>query len=173
MVPRLLAIATALTSITPHGAIVAQMLTRLHDPTECPFAHEEWAAGVKVECRRLVVPQSRNREDTTTLRLFVVVLRADRPSGKPPIVMLHGGPGESALLPMARWGRGQGPLDRDIVVYDQRGAGLSEPDPCPAYTTRLRNRETTDAIGGATRGALQDVARECVTTMRARGIDPA
>ncbi|HET9275291.1 MAG TPA: alpha/beta fold hydrolase [Gemmatimonadales bacterium] len=170
---RLIATATAHMSIMLPGVVAAQTVPRLLDAVECPLRHEEWAAGVNVECRWLVVPQFRNSQDTAQMRLFVVVLRAARPTGKPPLVMLHGGPGESALLPMVRWGRGQGTLVRDIVVYDQRGAGLSEPDPCPGYAARLRDPPAIDGADTGSRGVLRALARECVSTMRARGLDPA
>ena len=160
-------------SIMLSGVVEAQTVLRLLDAVDCPLRQEEWAAGVNVECRWLVVPQSRRSQDTSQMRLFVVVLRAALSTGKPPLVMLHGGPGESALLPMVRWGRGQGNLDRDLVVYDQRGAGLSEPDPCPGYAARLRDRQTIDGAGTESRGVLRELARECVSTMRARGLDPA
>jgi len=172
MTPSNLAIAVTLTSIATSGGISAQMGTRL-ELTECPFAQEPWVASVKAECHWLLVPQDRNRDTVASVRLFVVVLRADRAGGKPPLVLLHGGPGVSALVPMARWARGQGPLERDFVIYDQRGAGLSEPDPCPQYASRLGDQAASEALGSTGRGILQAVARECVASMQARGIDPA
>lgn len=55
----------------------------------------------------------------------------------PPLVLLHGGPGErgidNSLRPLAA-----PPLPRlrDVVIYDQRGAGYSEPALCPDYGRR-------------------------------------
>jgi pimeloyl-ACP methyl ester carboxylesterase len=115
----------------------------------------------------------RSRTDGPDVRLFVVVLRAEQPSGLPPLVMLHGGPGLSAMVPMVRGAMQQAPLDRDMVFYDQRGAGLSEPDPCPDYADRVGQLQASDPVGSTDRVALQVAARECVASMRARGIDPA
>jgi pimeloyl-ACP methyl ester carboxylesterase len=64
-------------------------------------------------------------------------------------------------------------LDRDVVIYDQRGAGLSQPDPCPDYGRRLGVLESREPLGGTNRGALQTVARECTVSMQARNVDPS
>lgn len=152
--------------------IAAQTPIRRLEPADCPFAHEEWAKGLKADCRWMIVPLNRNREQGTSARLFVVLLPAGRPSGKPPLVLLHGGPGESAMPRMVRGARAQEPLERDLVIYDQRGAGRSQPDPCPRYASRLRELDATEPMGGTGRGSLETVARECVASMEASGIDP-
>lgn len=145
------------------GGVFAQVPTSL-EPTDCPFANEEWATGARIECRWLVVPEN---------RLFVVILRADSARGKTPLVLLHGGPGESALMPMLRGALRRARPDRDIVIYDQRGAGLSQPEPCPGYAARVRELEALEPSGSPGRTALQTAARECAATMHAQGIDPA
>src|SRR5262245_4690809 len=60
--------------------------------TDC-WVGGEWARDVRRECGWLVVAESRDRASTTTVRLAVEILRAREPSGAPPLVMLHGGPG--------------------------------------------------------------------------------
>jgi pimeloyl-ACP methyl ester carboxylesterase len=154
----------------------AQAPARPLQPATCSFAGEPWAAGLDAECRWLVVPENRGRPAGPEVRLFVVVLRADPPARLPPVVMLHGGPGMSALIPMVRGAATAAARDRDRVFYDQRGAGLSEPDPCPDYAQRTRELTRGMAAFEARTGdrsALVRVARECVAGMRARGLDPA
>jgi pimeloyl-ACP methyl ester carboxylesterase len=81
--------------------------------------------------------------------------------------MLHGGPGGSGGLQSsfvqqaATW-----PLAgrRDIVIYDQRGAGLSEPAVCPGLAER-----NDLALPERVRAFLTD----CVATLRQAGRDPA
>jgi pimeloyl-ACP methyl ester carboxylesterase len=76
--------------------------------------------------------------------------------------MLHGGPGgpgglragEMALA--VRWSRS---LNRDIVVYDQRGAGFSEPRLCPEVMERSLS------VGKA-------LAAECVASLMQDGVEP-
>jgi pimeloyl-ACP methyl ester carboxylesterase len=50
------------------------------------------------------------------------------------------------------------PLHRDVVIYDQRGAGLSEPKLCPGY----------DAAADA---ALTEARRACIAELQARGVN--
>src|SRR5258706_13137991 len=59
--------------------------------TDC-WRDGEWARDVRRECGWLVVPESRDRASTTTVRLAVEIFRALEPNGAPPRGMLHGGP---------------------------------------------------------------------------------
>src|SRR4029450_790710 len=98
----------------------------------------EWMSGHRVECGRLIVPEVRNRRDGRTLRLAVMIIRAAEPGGRPQLVFLHGGPGLNAIttrfpINAVRWGLSR---HRDVVVYDQRGTGLSEPRLCPEVVER-------------------------------------
>lgn len=171
------ALLVALSALLPHHALVAQSHARPFaprlEPADCPFAREEWAARLDAECRWLVVPEDRARANGRSVRLFVVVVRSHDGNGRPPLVLLHGGPGESALLPMVQGAALRGAIDGDLVIYDQRGSGLSEPDPCPRYAARLRELEAGQPLGSERREALRTVARECVATMRAHETDPA
>ena len=99
----------------------------------CPFAipggQEE---GETIECGYLVVPEARADPDSPTIRLAVAIFR--RPGGAAhadPIIYLSGGPGGSALEFIGlTFGRLIEPVfaaNRDIILFDQRGVGYSEP----------------------------------------------
>ncbi|MCW5941535.1 MAG: alpha/beta hydrolase [Fimbriimonadaceae bacterium] len=108
------------------------------------------------------------------LRLRVVRIPAREPSMAPPVVFLCGGPGDSAI----RW-PSHGPFLRafrlisarcDLVLLDQRGCGLSEPD--------LRTDGPSldgDALGSeeAFRTAVLDHVRSCALRFRETGVDLA
>ena len=102
------------------------------DGASCPFdlppGLEE---GETVDCGYLTVPESRADPESRTVRLAVAILH---PSGNPepdPVVYLEGGPGASALEMMKyTFGLLFEPLlsaNRDIIIFDQRGVGFSEP----------------------------------------------
>ena len=105
----------------------------------CPF---DLPAGQveseTVECGYLLVPEDRTDPASPTLRLAVAIFR--HPDGQPepdPIIYLEGGPGASRLELMAlTFALVLEPMfaaNRDIIVFDQRGVGLSEPAlDCPA-----------------------------------------
>jgi pimeloyl-ACP methyl ester carboxylesterase len=94
--------------------------------------------GDTYECGIVVVPEDYSKPDGRTLEL--VYLRLFSTDGSPapdPLLYLSGGPGGSAIHEMAP-GSANFLLQnmqhiragRDIVVYDQRGAGLSNPLLC-------------------------------------------
>ena len=127
--------------------------------TDC-WVDGEWARDVRRECGWLVVPESRDRASTTTVRLAVEIFRAREPSDATPRVFLHGGPGGVGGIRLYSEGLARSPLrlHHDLVIYDQRGAGFSEPKLCPAYDT------VADA-------ALTEARRACIAELEAHGVD--
>ncbi|MCB9451296.1 MAG: alpha/beta fold hydrolase [Anaerolineaceae bacterium] len=109
--------------------------------TDCPF---EVPSGVRVTCGTLTVPENRQTDNGATIQLAVAVI--DARSGNPlpdPIFYLEGGPGGSALAGVDSWFNSPYGEERDIVVFDQRGTGFSEPSlNCPEMDTD----DSTDAV---------------------------
>ena len=62
---------------------------------------------------------------TTGSELVYVHLRGDEPARKTPVVVLHGGPGISAMADDVEFFRPLTRLGYDVYVYDQLGAGRS------------------------------------------------
>ena len=84
-----------------------------------------------VECGYLTVPEDRSQSGGATIRLHVGVFRTQSDEKAPdPIVYLAGGPGENALelVPLI-FNQRFAPFlgDRDFIIFDQRGTGLSQP----------------------------------------------
>jgi pimeloyl-ACP methyl ester carboxylesterase len=88
-------------------------------------------AGYDLECGYLVVPENRTRPDSPPIRLHVAVFRSRAEQPAPyPVVHLAGGPGSSSLMEASYLF--QNGLDavldrRDLILFDQRGAGFSQP----------------------------------------------
>jgi pimeloyl-ACP methyl ester carboxylesterase len=162
--PALLAVALA-----PTGA--AQSTVPRFERSDC-LLNGDWARDVRRDCGWLVVPESRDRPDTKTIRLAVEILRATEPNGAPPLVLLHGGPGGPGGIRLYSAGIAMSPLPkhRDVVIYDQRGAGLSEPTLCPAYD---RVVESADNLrdGAEKDGRLLAARRACIAELDAKHID--
>jgi pimeloyl-ACP methyl ester carboxylesterase len=95
--------------------------------------------GVDIECGTLVVPADREDPDAGEIELAFGIVRsqAEDPA-EDPVVYLSGGPGQGALeLVPEAFGQVYEPLvaDRDLVLVDQRGTGLTEPSlACEEYT---------------------------------------
>jgi pimeloyl-ACP methyl ester carboxylesterase len=137
-----------------------------YEIVDCFAPLRAWAKAHGVECGWLTIPELRSRPDGPTVRLAVARLRASNPTA-PPIVYLHGGPGGAGALGPATAGRFTTLSAglRDVVYYDQRAVGLSEPKLCAGIpgetgdTARTQERWNADA-------------RACVASIRAQGRDP-
>lgn len=123
-------------------------------------------------CVTLDVPRDYDRPEAGTLALTAVVIPAS--TGRPapdPMILLAGGPGQSATS-LA------GPLsalltnvrrERDVILFDVRGTGLSEPLECP----KLVARTVSDSRVAAGRGAfelLRAQAAECARELGANAL---
>ncbi|HDQ74040.1 MAG TPA: alpha/beta fold hydrolase [Chloroflexi bacterium] len=101
----------------------------------CPFAlPEDYVQGQHVDCGYLLVPENRHVdvEQARTIRLAVAIFHPPGGAAHPdPILFLHGGPGASVLETLRyQFEEGFAPLfaaQRDVVFFDQRGVGRSEP----------------------------------------------
>lgn len=137
------ALVLALITILPGAQVQAQdnpaatpIPTSTFDRAACPFvlpAPEQ--EGVSYECGYVSVPMSYER-NAGTVELAVTILHATGDfAERDPVLWLEGGPGASALI-VADTNRkivAQVREQRDVVLYDQRGAGYSGYLECGAY----------------------------------------
>ena len=91
-----------------------------------------------MECGYLTVPEDRSQSGGLTIRLHVGVFRTQSDDKAPdPVVYLAGGPGENPLeLVPLTFNQRFAPFvaDRDFIMFDQRGTGLSQPAlDCPEH----------------------------------------
>ncbi len=104
------------------------------DPSECPFEVPE---GAPVECGFVVVPEDHGQPGGSTIRLATVIVRDQSEGHQPdPVILLAGGPGERVVTNALALAPTLAPLhpNRDLIFFDQRGVGLSEPAlECPEF----------------------------------------
>lgn len=139
----------------------------------CPA---DWPTGVReVRCGTLTVDEARDGSSDRRIGVAVVILKASEPyrdaSGQflPPMVMFHGGPGGALTPGVGNILRalGQRPdlmaVDQDVILFDQRGGGRSDPSmDCPGV-------QLTDA--GPPTDADRDGLIACLKGYQAQGID--
>jgi pimeloyl-ACP methyl ester carboxylesterase len=116
-------------------------------------------------CYFLEVPEDHADPDGPKVRLAVTVLAATGPDpAAEPVVYLHGGPGGDTVRSAANWLDEPFLPDHDIVLYDQRGSGRSEPSlECPEVDDATRaNFESLEPFEAAmaAQGAAIDACRE-------------
>jgi pimeloyl-ACP methyl ester carboxylesterase len=108
---------------------------------ECFTTDLKWSLpdkGYDLVCGYLIVPEDRSQPSGKQVELPVVVFHTDTQNPRPdPVIYLAGGGGFNVmpLLPFYLQLFGDAILrDRDLVVYNQRGAPQSKPSlPCPGY----------------------------------------
>ena len=111
-------------SPTPTTAAYTPVFT----PLNCNF---ETPREAIVDCGFVTIPEDRNGNISDTIQLAVAVYHSPGHAPAPdPVIFLQGGPGsgaiestaaiyESFIKPMV--------AERDVIVFDQRGTGLSQP----------------------------------------------
>ncbi len=94
----------------------------------------------ELACGHLTVPVNPTAQGSaaTTAGMITLAMRRHRsPVGesKDAVVALAGGPGQSAIPFATQFAQILGPIlaTRDLIVFDQRGTGLSHPLSCPAF----------------------------------------
>ncbi|UCD08109.1 MAG: alpha/beta fold hydrolase [Dehalococcoidales bacterium] len=144
-----------------------------YETVDCPFTVPQ---GTEVECGCMTVPENRNQPDGNQVSIQFAIFRSKSRDPEPdPIVYLAGGPGEHALESVSlTFDKRFAPLteNRDLIVFDQRGTGYSEPAlECPelidlAYELLDQDLESEEAI------TLENEAtRECYERLNEQGID--
>ena len=126
-------------------------------PAACPFTLPGETEGEGYACGILRVPQFRDDPTGTQLGIFYAQLKATLPAAdQPPLLFLAGGPGASGVYDAPLLASTLAPLraDRDLLFFDIRGAGFSQP------------RLDCTALGDTRAGPA------CMASLRAQGIEP-
>jgi outer membrane biosynthesis protein TonB len=134
---------TPTTKPTPKPTLTIELTPTEEPPAEpvatfeeapCPFNVPE---GAPVECGFVVVPEDHNDPTGPTIRLAVVVIKDQSENHQAdPVILLSGGPGEKTIASAPAIAQLLAPVypNRDFILFDQRGAGLSEPAlECPEW----------------------------------------
>jgi pimeloyl-ACP methyl ester carboxylesterase len=119
------------------------------DEAPCPFNVPEGQED-RVDCGFVVVPEDHSNPDGPFIRLAVVVVKDQSDEHQPdPVIVLAGGPGERVVTNVLQLAPTLAPLhpSRDLIIFDQRGVGLSEPAlECPEFfQAMLDNLDEADA----------------------------
>lgn len=134
-------------------------------------------SNTEVDCGWLYVPENRrDPSNTTQIRLAVAIMRAsDDDKEDDPIIYLEGGPGGQSLE-SARYSYGGSfsryGNNRDFIMFDQRGVGLSEPTLECTETDAVEYKEVTEGNTVAEREQAEAAALAvCRNRLTKEGID--
>lgn len=153
--------------------VAAQDVVPRFEEDDCPFTIP---SGEDPRCGYLVVPENRADPNSGTIRLAVAIFKADNPNPQPdPVIYLEGGPGGSTLKTIQiGFGSTLAPFnaDRDVIAFDQRGVGLSQPAlDCPetaelAYDTLDEHLSVDEDVN-----MFADAVRACGARLTGEGVN--
>jgi pimeloyl-ACP methyl ester carboxylesterase len=143
------------------------------EPAACPVD----AADESSECGYVVVPQDRRDPTAGTLRIAVRIYHSTNPSPAPdPVIFLAGGPGN----PSAQLFRQTGEFETsiapwlargDVIVYDRRGGGFSEPGlDCPELVEQAFRDTGSLVTSSDWYPAFEKPLLECAGRLRSEGV---
>lgn len=144
----------------------------------CPFdVPDRLREGQDVVCGYVTVPANHtNPTADETARLAVAIFKATRTATADPIFYLDGGPGTWTLVDAADILEGIALLHQthDVILFDQRGVGFSEPNlDCPASTTQAYALLAEPLSARAIDTALAQTIIQCGQDLAAQGINLA
>ena len=125
-----------------------------------------------VDTGRVEVPESRTGRSTAKIQLAVMRIRSTAARPSVPIIYLAGGPGNSGfnsargeIFPVIKALREHA----DVIIYDQRGTGLT----LPSLVVRATLGAPLDepVLSERSRAAMLESARASAAEVKARGID--
>lgn len=148
------------------------------EPAPCAFhdVPDDWATRNRIDCGWLRVPESRGRPDSRMLRLWVAIARADAAERADPILYIHGGPGYATVdyvfpyFPKSQtWPAFR--RTRDIVFFDQRGTGRTQPGFCPELSKALQEIQQAAPPAREALDRSKAAYATCRPKMLAQGFD--
>ncbi len=140
------------------------------EASDCPVPVP---SGENVKCYYLVVSESRQLKNDTTIRLPIIILKSDNPNPKPdPILRTFGGPGASSLgligsRPVSPWLK-----ERDLIIFEQRGTHYAQPAlECPEVNdTNISSVKNQLGAEGARRNEIS-AAKICYDRLVKQGFN--
>lgn len=161
--------------LTPAGAQTTET-TASPEFGRCPFPMPPGEiAGVTIQCGTVAVPQDRAKPKGYQVNLSFAVLKSrSQPAMPDAVIHLHGGPGGSSLLFIDENVKVFESLreKRDIVLFDQRGGGLSAPNlNCYNLIDPKNVADVKVDVPARQNATHAKMLTACADAMKAQGID--
>ena len=120
------------TAVPPNSLSTTFSYTPSYDLTDCEkLLDAEISSDFSIECGFVTVPEDRYNETEGTIRLAVARVFSTSPNpNATPVIFLPGGPGSPVLNSLdTYYADFIAPMqaERDIILFDPRGVGFSEP----------------------------------------------
>lgn len=142
----------------------------------CPFPAATTIDQSRLSCGYLTVPENRAQPASQNIRIPVAIIKTTSPTPQPdPVVFLHGGPGGGSLSSERVFELfAQHPFgsERDIILLDQRGALMTEPNlRCDEVQPQQHKAYADDLTFAEQNRILSKLATDCLLSLKAAGHD--
>ncbi len=129
--------------------------------------------GENAECGYLVVKEKRVAKNDKTIRLPIIILRAENPDSKnEPVLRTLGGPGASSLRMVGSRSRAPWLKNRDLIIFEQRGTKYAQPAlDCAEVSAANIASAKKQFDAKAARADEIKAAKACFDRLTAQGID--
>ena len=135
--------------------------------------NDEVPQDPRIECGTLTVPEDRSAPVGPKVVLPVAIVHTADPNPAPdPVVYFQGGPGFAGLPAAENFLKGTYTANRDVIIFDQRGTGESQPSlKCPeVYDANATNNGGTRSFDEIEK-TFRDAVAQCGARLRASGVD--
>ncbi|TVR77780.1 MAG: alpha/beta fold hydrolase [Saprospirales bacterium] len=131
------------------------------------FIHDQ-----SIQFAYLYVPENRDDPDSRTLKIAVLIMKSksDQPL-EDPLIYLNGGPGGMTFSRIERWKDHYLRDQRDLIFFDYRGVGLSEPEFCIDLQLELWEIGAADLTVKQFKEEKKNLTLNCFEQLKAEGID--
>ncbi|MEO0961458.1 MAG: alpha/beta fold hydrolase, partial [Pseudomonadota bacterium] len=123
----------------------------------------------RITCGYLAVKETPQGRD---LELAVAVVAAvDGSQGKEPVIFLHGGPGGAIVNAARQFASHPMNETRDVILFDQRGSGLSRPIDCPEASSAYLEMLAADLDAKTSTARQANIESACRDRIINQGAD--
>jgi pimeloyl-ACP methyl ester carboxylesterase len=136
-----------------------------------------WADSSAVTCYKIYVNQTFDNPENGKIQLAAIHAKRTGEEDAGPLLYLHGGPGLSTLTNAKKY---LGSKDwkairerHDVVMFDYRGTGFSEPSLCEDIIDSLKSFRMTNPSPGDFRKKKLELYLQCREMLPGRSIDLA
>jgi pimeloyl-ACP methyl ester carboxylesterase len=146
--------------------------------TACELAQPRTSATTAAFCAPFEVPENWDAPDGRKIALRLALVASAEPADDDFVVMLAGGPGQSAIdnWPQVASAFAPAAKRRHVLLLDQRGTGQSHPLTCKGADNEILEGFDLDKLRATTRSCLEQVSRDAdpryyTTTMAVRDLE--
>ncbi|MFT4040420.1 MAG: alpha/beta hydrolase [Thermomicrobiales bacterium] len=139
---------------TPTASSALDLRSAIATPNDCSFLikgdDDPRPRLGEIACGTVDVPENWSQPEGRRLQIAYLILKSTAAQPAPdPVIELGGGPGISPLTFAEAWAGVFATLrqERDVILYDQRGARLSSPLRCDEQSVALAVDAPADATG--------------------------